>query len=192
MGGNAQGMDLAFATFFLNRTNRSGILNGGPIGGIDQTGPWKIDARYNKEELIYRINKISKMRRRISLTNLDAIEFISIQNSTWPARTLVYLDPPYYEKGRDLYYNFYNHQDHVAVALATAQLRHVRWMVSYDISASAKCRTAAAPYSSVVGTFATPRLFCRSRRRLTFAVSARRDGSNNHTLHRETFRTLFK
>lgn len=132
LGGDAHGMDLAFATFFLNRTNRSGILNGGAIGGIDQTGPWKIDARYNKEELIYRISKISKMRRRISLTNLDAIEFISSQNSTWPSRTLVYLDPPYYEKGRDLYYNFYNHQDHVAVALAAAQLRHVRWMVSYD------------------------------------------------------------
>jgi DNA adenine methylase len=132
MRGDAQGVELAFATFFLNRTNRSGILNGGAIGGIDQTGPWKIDARYNKEELIYRINKISRMRGRISLTNLDAIKFINSQNFTWPTRTLVYLDPPYYKKGRDLYYNFYNHQDHIGVALATAQLRHVRWMVSYD------------------------------------------------------------
>ena len=132
MRGDAQGMELAFATFFLNRTNRSGILNGGAIGGIDQTGPWKIDARYNKEELIYRIDKISRMRGRISLTNLDALGFINSQKSTWPSRTLVYLDPPYYEKGRDLYYNFYDHQDHIGVALATAQLGHVRWMVSYD------------------------------------------------------------
>lgn len=37
---------VAFASFYLNRCNRSGIMvNGGPIGGIGQSGKWKIDAR---------------------------------------------------------------------------------------------------------------------------------------------------
>lgn len=125
-------LELAFATFFLNRTNRSGILNGGAIGGIKQEGAWKLDARYNKDALIERIRKIARMRRRISLTNMDAVEFLNRTSPSWPKKTLVYLDPPYYEKGRDLYYNFYKHDDHANVAFATQKLRDVRWLVSYD------------------------------------------------------------
>lgn len=125
-------LELAFATFFLNRTNRSGILNGGPIGGVDQTGPWKLDARYNKEALIERIQKIARMRRYISLTNLDAIEFLNTTAPVWPKKTLIYLDPPYYNKGHELYYNFYQHNDHANVAFATHNLCNVKWIVSYD------------------------------------------------------------
>lgn len=126
------GLELAFATFFLNRTNRSGILNGGPIGGVDQTGAWKLDARYNKEALIERIEKIARMRKYISLTNLDAIVFLNTAALQWRKNTLVYLDPPYYDKGRDLYYNFYQHNDHANVAFATHNLCDVKWIVSYD------------------------------------------------------------
>lgn len=124
--------ELAFATFFLNRTNRSGILNGGPIGGVDQQGAWKIDARYNKEALIERIEKIARMRKRISLTNHDAVEFLKKFAPLLPRKTLIYLDPPYYKKGRDLYYNFYKHNDHANVALAAHHLTNVSWIVSYD------------------------------------------------------------
>jgi DNA adenine methylase len=125
-------LELAFATFFLNRTNRSGILNGGAIGGVKQDGAWKLDARYNKDGLVQRIRKIARMRSRISLTNLDAVDFLTHTSPIWPSKTLVYLDPPYYEKGRDLYYNFYKHDDHANVAFATHNLRNVRWLVSYD------------------------------------------------------------
>lgn len=126
------GLELGFATFFLNRTNRSGILNAGAIGGRAQTGPWKLDARYNKSDLIDRIKRISSKRNKISLTNMDAVAFLRKGVKTWPQKTLVYLDPPYYEKGRDLYYNFYKHDDHANVALATHQLSDVKWVVSYD------------------------------------------------------------
>lgn len=128
----ADELELAFATFFLNRTNRSGILNGGMIGGRDQTGEWKLDARYNKVELIQRIERIARARRRVSLTRLDAVEFLKSYSATWGQKTLVYLDPPYFEKGPDLYYNFYKHDDHAGVALAVEQLRGVSWLVSYD------------------------------------------------------------
>ena len=132
MQARAPSLEVAFATFFLNRTNRSGIMNGGAIGGRDQGGPWKLDARYNKEALIDRIQKISRFRRRISLTNQDAITFLRNVGHAWPNKTLVYLDPPYYEKGRDLYYNFYEHDDHANVASVTRNLKQVRWIVSYD------------------------------------------------------------
>src|SRR5712691_2553721 len=92
---------LGFATFFLNRTNRSGILNGGIIGGRDQTGIWKIDARFNREELIYRIVSIAKMKKRIELSRVDALAFLKAGVPNWPTKTLIYLDPPYYVKGRN-------------------------------------------------------------------------------------------
>jgi DNA adenine methylase len=129
----ADNLSLGFATFFLNRTNRSGILNGGIIGGRDQTGPWKIDARFNRDELIYRIQSIAKMKQRIRLTRMDALEFLEAGLPDWPAKTLIYLDPPYYLKGRDLYYDFYQHEDHEKVArFVTTKLVRQRWIVSYD------------------------------------------------------------
>ncbi len=128
----ADELELGFAMFFLNRTNRSGILNGGVIGGREQTGAWKIDARYTKPELVYRIRRIAAARRRIALTNLDAVEFLELHSQGWKPKTLVYLDPPYFEKGRHLYYDFYKADDHANVAVAVQKLLHVRWIVSYD------------------------------------------------------------
>lgn len=126
-------LQLGFATFYLNRTNRSGILNGGIIGGREQTGAWKIDARYNAAELIYRIESIAKMRNQIRLTNEDALKFLKLGVKKWPKATLIYLDPPYYEKGRDLYYDFYNHDDHASVAkFVKGSIKRQRWIVSYD------------------------------------------------------------
>lgn len=124
---------LGFATFFLNRTNRSGILNGGIIGGRDQSGPWKIDARFNTSELIFRIESIAKMRNRIHLSREDAVRFLRGKSNVWPAKTLIYLDPPYYAKGKDLYFDYYTHDDHQQIAdFVTERLRCQNWIVSYD------------------------------------------------------------
>lgn len=126
-------VQLGFATFFLNRTNRSGILNGGVIGGRDQTGQWKIDARYNADELIFRIESIAKMRRRIKLTQSDALKLLRYGLPKWPAKTLIYLDPPYYERGRELYYDYYKPDDHADLArFIGANMKKRFWIVSYD------------------------------------------------------------
>jgi len=124
---------LGFATFFLNRTNRSGILNGGIIGGRDQSGPWKIDARFNAHELIFRIEAIARLRNRIHLSKMDAVAFLKKHLTNWSEKTLIYLDPPYYTKGKALYYDYYSHEDHEQVAkLVTKRIRRQKWMVSYD------------------------------------------------------------
>lgn len=124
---------VGFATFFLNRTNRSGILNGGVIGGRDQTGPWKIDARYNANELVFRIESIAKMRSRIKLTHSDAIAFLKHGLPKWKKKSLIYLDPPYFEQGRDLYYDYYKSKDHADVAsFIAAKMKDRYWIVSYD------------------------------------------------------------
>ena len=130
---NYEDIDLGFATFFLNRTNRSGILNGGIIGGRDQTGPWKIDARYNAKELIHRVQSIAGMKSRIKLTRLDALNLLKGGVGRWPEKTLIYLDPPYYAKGRDLYYHFYDEKDHASVAgFVLTGITRQHWIVSYD------------------------------------------------------------
>lgn len=128
--------DLAhgFATFFMNRCNRSGILKGGPIGGVLQTGKWRIDARYNKDELVKRIRRISCYRTRIKIFNLDALDFLALIESDLSVHpSLVYLDPPYYKKGQDLYLNAYCAEDHKKVADFMQKNYHdYNWIISYD------------------------------------------------------------
>lgn len=128
---DAELLELGFSTFFLNRTNRSGILNGGVIGGKSQSGNYKIDARYNKTDLIDRIEGIADYADRIELTSMDAVELLKRYKRTPAPKTLCYLDPPYYMKGRDLYLNYYTDDDHRAIADA---IRHYKgkWMISYD------------------------------------------------------------
>lgn len=124
-------LEVALATFFLNRTNRSGILKAGVIGGQGQSGAWKLDVRFNKEDLIKRIELIGRFKDRISVYNLDAIDFISTIDKKINSKTLIYLDPPYYVKGAGLYRNFYTHQDHVEIAQSLSNIGHP-WIVSYD------------------------------------------------------------
>lgn len=124
-------LSLGFSTFFLNRTNRSGILNGGVIGGKEQTGKYLIDARYNKKDLIERIEHIAGYADLIDLTSMDAVGLIKRYKRTPAAKTFVYLDPPYYIKGRDLYLNYYNNEDHRAIAEAIKKYKG-KWIISYD------------------------------------------------------------
>ena len=126
-------LNLGFATFFLNRTNRSGILNGGIIGGREQTGAWKIDARYNIPELIFRVESIAKLRKRIELSSEDAVHFLKTRLAKFPEKTLIYLDPPYYVKGKALYLNYYTHEDHAQIArFVTGRIKRQKWVISYD------------------------------------------------------------
>lgn len=126
--------ELGFSTFFLNRTNRSGILSGGVIGGLAQEGDYKMNARFNKHELVSRIEAIAKFNGHIHVANLDAIDFLT---HTIPSLTtaplLIYLDPPYFVKGKGLYLNHYSADDHKKIAEYVKGLDDdVSWIMSYD------------------------------------------------------------
>lgn len=125
-------LELGFACFFLNRTNRSGIISGGVIGGNDQEGEWKIDARFNKNTLIERIERIADYSHRISIYNLDAADIIKEVIPSLPRKSLIYLDPPYYVKGQRLYDNHYHHEDHEKLAKLVQSKIKRPWLVSYD------------------------------------------------------------
>lgn len=121
---------LGFATFYLNRTNRSGILDAGPIGGLEQTGKWKIDARFNRSSLCARIQTIADMRHRIYVTQLDGLEFLrGLQHLS--DRIMVYADPPYLVQGDGLYLHAFDANDHVALA-ELLDKANFRWMLTYD------------------------------------------------------------
>lgn len=129
-----------FATFFLNRCNRSGILKAGPIGGqgeqAQNNATYKLDARFNKIELRKRLENIINVGDRMEVYNLDALEFLTTLANEIPAEKfndcLAYLDPPYYVQGSSLYLNFYNHQDHADIARYLSDEMLFRWILSYD------------------------------------------------------------
>ncbi len=121
--------DLGFATFFLNRTNVSGILNANPIGGINQTGAYKINARFNKKELANRIRIISQFKDRITVTNNDGIEvFKKYANKK---DTFIYLDPPYFDEGYALYMKC-EESHHQKLAEELNSHPSAKWILTYD------------------------------------------------------------
>ncbi len=130
---NVNLLDLGFSTFFLNRTNRSGIINGGPIGGVEQKGSYKLDCRFNKIDLIDRIRVIASRKKNIRLYRKDAIKLIQqVQRESNNSNMIFYFDPPYFLKASSLYLNHYKSEDHKAVSDSIKNIRNIKWIVSYD------------------------------------------------------------
>lgn len=126
---------VGFSAFYLNRCNRSGILYAGPIGGQLQSGSWGIDARFNKSNLIRKIERIALYNSRISIHNLDGIEFLETQVrpiSLREDKMMVYLDPPYFSKGDQLYMNHYSEEDHELLSSYMGKQSSFKWIISYD------------------------------------------------------------
>lgn len=131
----SQPFELGFATFYLNRCNRSGVILGAaPIGGYDQEGLWKLDARFYRESLAERVRIIASKREQIHLTNLDALKFLKdrLPRGKCRERIFVYLDPPYHSKGSRLYMNSYQDSDHKDLARYIQRQQVLRWVMSYD------------------------------------------------------------
>lgn len=130
---NADVLSVGFAALFLNRTNRSGIIkNAGPIGGKGQVGNYKINCRFNKKDLIGRIRNISVQKDRIYLTRLDAQEFLKRYGINEEESTFLYIDPPYFKKGKELYTSFYKAKDHYDLENIISEHVNVFWLITYD------------------------------------------------------------
>lgn len=120
----------AFATFYLNRTNRSGIIaTGGPIGGHKQQGEWKLGARFNKRELATRLARVAEYAPRIRVSGLDGIRFIQ---SPAMRSAMLFIDPPYYVKGSSLYLNGLTHEYHESLATLLRSRESTSWLLTYD------------------------------------------------------------
>lgn len=158
-------LDLGFATFFLNRTTRSGIVhNGGPIGGYGQTGKYKIDARFNRTELARRIVRIAAYSDRITVSAEDGLQLLKSLNAQrrQAAQSFVYLDPPYYRKGAELYMNRLTHKEHVELAMYLRRPKRFSWILTYDDVPAVREMYAGCRQSSI---------------RLSYSAYERRQGS---------------
>lgn len=123
--------EYGFATFFLNRTNRSGILTAGPIGGYKQDGNYKLDCRFNKEILIEKIKKLSSKKNQIKVYNQDIFVFMRNFLPKNNTNIFIYFDPPYFEKGKRLYLNHFFPSNHEKLRNIVRELR-CYWIMTYD------------------------------------------------------------
>ena len=128
----AYSLELAFATLFLNRTNHSGILSAGPIGGYAQSGEWNLNVRFDKEIIIDKIETIAKKRSHISVYNKDIISFLRNYVPFLGNNLFFYFDPPYYNKGQKLYKNFFAPHDHQRICEVITKEIAMPWIITYD------------------------------------------------------------
>jgi len=122
--------DLGFAFFYLNRTNRSGVINAGVIGGQAQSGTYKIGARFNRDGLTSRIRSIFAKRDSIEVTSLDGRAVI--ERFATASNTLMYVDPPYVQMGGSLYLNSFKETDHALLATCLNRNAGANWILTYD------------------------------------------------------------
>lgn len=126
-------LKLGFASFFLNRCNRSGIIySAGPIGGYKQNDSWTIDVRFNRFSLKKRIEKIAQYKDKITISNQDAIHFLNKTSPGVLKTAFIYLDPPYFVKGKKLYLNYYREDDHSKLSDYIGGWRNMNWLMTYD------------------------------------------------------------
>ena len=125
-------LELAFATLFLNRTNRSGILNAGPIGGKKQDGDWKLDVRFDKTAIIEKIEKIASHKDSITIYNKDIISLLHNYVPNLGNNVFIYFDPPYFKKGQKLYKNFFDPKDHQTIRDVIMNEITSPWILTYD------------------------------------------------------------
>lgn len=149
-----------FSAFYLNRCNRSGIvMNGGPIGGVHQVGKWKIDARFNRDDLKRRCGKVAEYAERIHLSSDDGIALIKRLRKE---QVFFFIDPPYYDKGSTLYLNGLTPEYHKELAAQLHEMSEEPWVLTYD-----DCPEIRAMYQD----WATVRPFS-----LRYTAAARRNG----------------
>jgi DNA adenine methylase len=127
--GEGLDVELGFATLYLNRTNRSGILEAGPIGGLQQAGRWKLDVRFNRQDLATRIKLLGAYRDRVEVHQQDALELLAALDTR---DALLYVDPPYLLQGDELYMNTLDWTDHQRLG-ELLRRKHRRWMLTYDV-----------------------------------------------------------
>lgn len=126
-------LDLGFSTFYLNRTNRSGIIKGGPISQNETSGAYPLNCRFKKQNLIFAIRRLAQLKDKIELYNCDAIEFLNIIKTQNDANSFIFFDPPYYHNGKNLYVNFYTNDDHIKLSVSIVNiLKEYKWLITYD------------------------------------------------------------
>ena len=150
-------LELGFAFFFINRTSRSGVSTGGAIGGLAQSGCYKIDARYNRIALRKKLKDIAEVSDCITVSNKDGAQVV--EEISGSRNSFLYIDPPYVAKGKSLYMNPLDRQSHASLARTLLERQDGKWLLTYDDHPMIRELYGG----NVVGTYALN--YCAYRRR---------------------------
>lgn len=124
-----------FDFFMLNRMNVSGIVKGGPIGGTSQQNTYNITSRFNRETLCGRILRIAALKDRITVTSFEASDFCKRLTAGDICETndcLVFVDPPYFIQGKNLYNSYATDEVHRCIAESLLSQNKWKWVLTYD------------------------------------------------------------
>jgi DNA adenine methylase len=126
-------VEVGFNKLAIHRISYSGLgtMAGGPLGGRKQTSV-TIGSRWNPSQLCSVIDALHTRLagcdvRHASCTSFDFAHVI--QDDSYPS--IIYLDPPYYGKGNELYQFGFTYADHVRLAELLKASKHC-WVLSYD------------------------------------------------------------
>lgn len=106
-----------------------GLKSGGPLGGREQKSEYKINCRWSPSYICNKIDAINNLfaDRNVQCTNTDFSKLITDTSK----KAFIYLDPPYYMKGNDLYYYGFSEKDHIRLMNLLKETKH-KWVLSYD------------------------------------------------------------
>ena len=125
-------LELGFAGLFFNRTNYSGIIMANPLGGKGQKSEYTLDCRFKKKRVKEQIMSVANHRNRITVEWTDGVRYLDRnRRAITEGNHFVYVDPPYYEKGRGLYRHYFNDEDHENLA-ELLRASTLPWLLSYD------------------------------------------------------------
>ena len=109
-----------------------GLKSGGPLGGVAQLSKYKVDCRWSPAYICKKINTVHKVfsNKEVIHEACTSYDFEKIITDT-SMKALLYLDPPYFVKGSQLYHESFTHQDHTRLCENLKNTQH-KWLLSYD------------------------------------------------------------
>ena len=124
-------LEAAGAFLFFNRTNYSGIIKGGPLGGKKQLSKYKLNCRFNKGRIADKIRSLKALEDKLKIIQIDGLEYMKNHALQSPDNVFFYVDPPYYGAGKDLYRFYFTDFDHQQLS-AFLTGTEIPWLLSYD------------------------------------------------------------
>jgi len=126
-------VEIGFKKLAIHQISYSGLgtKSGGPLGGKDQLSKYKIDCRWSPSYICKKIDKLNRQFKMFTLRDecCTCLDFSDVVKN--PSDAILYLDPPYYDKGNELYQCGFTDSDHLQLSQVLRKINNP-WILSYD------------------------------------------------------------